>query len=696
VERDGVRVVYEVYGAGEPTALLMPTWSIVHSRFWKAQIPYLSRHCRVVTFDGRGNGRSDRPNGAARYAIDEFAADALAVLDATDSARATVLALSCGALWSTVLAADHPERVSGIVCIAPAVALAPGHPERQVYAFDEPLDTDAGWAKYNSHYWATNYRDFLEFFFGHCFNEPHSSKQIEDCLGWALDTTPQALADATRGIGVRRHERFAEACARVRCPTLVIHGDRDLIRPHAQGKALAEATRGTLVTLAGAGHLPTTRDPVKTNLLLRDFICPPTVRRWTRATSRRRRALFVSSPIGLGHARRDVAIAGALRRLCPDLEVEWLAQDPVTRVLEAEGERIHPASAALANESAHLESESGEHELPVFQAWRRMDEILVANFMLFHDVVREQPYDLWIGDEAWELDYFLHENPELKTAPYVWLTDFVGWLPMTDGDERESLLTADYNAEMVEQIARYPRVRDHAIFLGEPEDIIGERFGPGLPLIREWTEQHFSFAEYVVGFDPAGLGDRVGLREELGYAPDEQICIVTVGGSGVGGALLERVIASFPEAKRLVPQLRMIVVAGPRIDPTTLAADRPQSPATQAAGDGLEVRPYVHDLYRHLAACDLAIIQGGLATSMELTANRRPFIYFPLGHHFEQHYHVHHRLGRYGAGRRMEFGQSPPQAIAIAISEEIGREVAYRPVASDGAAQAAALIAKIL
>ena len=95
-------------------------------------------------------------------------------------------------------------------------------------------------------------------------------------------------------------------------------------------------------------------------------------------------------------------------------------------MLDAEGEQVHPASAPLANESRHIESESAEHDLHCFQAIRRMDEILVANFMVFHDVVREERYDLWIGDEAWELDYYLHENPELKCAAYVWLTDFVG------------------------------------------------------------------------------------------------------------------------------------------------------------------------------------------------------------------------------------------------------------------------------
>ncbi len=96
-----------------------------------------------------------------------------------------------------------------------------------------------------------------------------------------------------------------------------------------------------------------------------------------------------------------------------------------------------------------------------------MDEILLSNFMVFHDLVREEQYDLWIGDEAWELDYYLHENPEQKRAAYVWLTDFVGWLPMADGGEREAFVTADYNAEMIEHIARFPRIRDRAIFVGD-------------------------------------------------------------------------------------------------------------------------------------------------------------------------------------------------------------------------------------
>ena len=400
-----------------------------------------------------------------------------------------------------------------------------------------------------------------------------------------------------------------------------------------------------------------------------------------RGRARRKRALCISSPIGLGHAQRDVAIAGELRKLHPDLEIDWLAQHPVTNVLAQRGERIHPASAYLASESGHIESESAEHDLHCFQAIRRMDEILLANFMVFHDLAREEDYDLWIGDEAWELDYYLHENPEQKRAAYAWFTDFVGWLPMPGGGPREALLTADYNAEMIEQIVRFPRVRDRAIFVGDPDDIVPGAFGPGLPLIREWTERHYDFAGYVTGFDPRQLTG----RQELGYRDDEQVCIVTVGGSGVGGHLLRRVIAAFPEAKQRVPGLRMIVVAGPRIDPASLPAH-----------DGLEIRPYVHELYRHLAVCDLAVVQGGLTTTMELTAARRPFIYFPLRHHFEQNFHVRHRLQRYRAGRYMDYVTASPTDIADAIASEIGRQADCRPVATDGAARAAALLADLL
>jgi predicted glycosyltransferase len=441
-----------------------------------------------------------------------------------------------------------------------------------------------------------------------------------------------------------------------------------------------------LVTLEGCGHGMLARDPVKLNQLIIDFICPrPLPPRWTRGGARPKRALYVSSPIGLGHARRDVAIADELRALRPGLQIEWLAQHPVTAVLEARGERIHPMSEQLANESRHFQRESRGHELHCFQALRRMDEILLANFMVFHDLIREEHFDVWIGDEAWELDYYLHENPEQKRAPFAWLTDFVGYLPMPAGGEHEAFLTADYNAEMIEHIARHPRVRDRAIFVGDPDDIVPDRFGPSLPLIRDWTVEHFSFSGYITGFNQSSVHDRTALRHRLGYDDDERICVVSVGGSGVGGDLLRRVIAAYPEAQDRVDGLRMIVVAGPRIDPASLPA-----------APGVEVHAYIDELYQHLAACDLALVQGGLTTCMELTAVRTPFLYFPLKNHFEQERHVDYRLKRYRAGRRIDYDTATAAEIATAIAEEMQRDIDYLPVANDGATRAARTIAELL
>jgi pimeloyl-ACP methyl ester carboxylesterase/predicted glycosyltransferase len=695
VERDGVKLFYEVFGDGEPTIVLLPTWSIIHSRHWKMQIPHLARSHRVVTFDGRGNGRSDRPTGAESYAPWEFAADTTAVMDHLGVDRAVLVGLSLGAQWELMLAAGQPERVLGTIFIGPALPFGRTHVERAVFSFDEVLDTDEEWAKYNRHYWQRDYKGFLEFFFSQMFTEPHSTKQHEDCVGWGLETTPETLIATVEGMRLAGDadsvaDGLRALCASVQCPVLVLQGDEDEITPYEWGATLAELTSGTLVTLEGSGHGPHARDPVRVNRLIDEFVdrlTPASAanRRWTRGKSRRKRALYISSPIGLGHAQRDVAIAQELRRLHPGLEIDWLAQHPVTAVLEANGECVHPASAHLANESRHIEGESAEHDLHCFQAWRRMDEILLSNFMVFHDVVGDTDYDLWIGDEAWELDYYLHENPDEKRAAYCWLTDFVGWLPMPDGGSREAFLTSDYNAEMIEHIARFPRVRDRAIFVGDAEDIVPERFGPDLPMIRDWTEEHYDFAGYITGFEPAALADRAALRAELGFEPDEKVCIVAVGGSGVGEHLLRRVAASFSDAQRLVPELRMIAVAGPRIDPARLPR-----------ADGLEVRAFVPNLYRHLAACDIAVVQGGLTTSMELTANRRPFLYFPLRHHFEQNFHVRHRLDRYRAGRCMDFATATPDVIAAAIAETIDAPVSYEPVRNDGAARAAARIAELL
>jgi len=276
VDRGGVKLHWEAFGDGEPTLLLLPTWTIIHARFWKAQVPYLARHFRVVTYDGPGNGRSDRPLDPGPYHCEEQALAAAAVLDATGTDRAVAVSLSMAAQWALWLMANRPERVLGSVFIGPSLDLGPGFPDRE-QPFEEPYTSTEGWAKFNRHYWLDHYQDFLEFFFSQCFTERHSTKQIEDSVGWGLETAPEVLITENAAPWVDEATLRGWCAASRRCPALVIHGAEDQISPLPDAEALAEATGGTLVVLGGAGHIPLARDPVKVNLFLREFVAslPP-------------------------------------------------------------------------------------------------------------------------------------------------------------------------------------------------------------------------------------------------------------------------------------------------------------------------------------------------------------------------------------------------------------------------------------
>lgn len=272
-ERDGVRLGFEVFGRGNPTILLLPTWTIIHSRFWKMQVPYLSRHFQVVTYDGPGNGRSDRTTDPTRYTADAYAHDAAAVLDVCGVDTAVVVGLSKGAQFGLRLAALHPARVLGLAMIGPSLPLGPAAPGREAIEdlFWEPYpENPQGWDKYNLAYWHADYPDFVEFFFGQAFSEPHSTKPIEDAVGWALQGGPEILeADANHPLlGISGEEAFAA----VDCPLLVIHGTKDRIQGHQIGVEAARLGNGTLASMAGSGHIPNIRDAVRVNLLLRDFV----------------------------------------------------------------------------------------------------------------------------------------------------------------------------------------------------------------------------------------------------------------------------------------------------------------------------------------------------------------------------------------------------------------------------------------
>jgi pimeloyl-ACP methyl ester carboxylesterase/predicted glycosyltransferase len=689
VDNNGIGIHYEVYGEGDHTILFIPTWSFVHSRAYKAQLPYFSEHFRCITFDPRGNGKSDRPVDPEAYRLKDYVGDVLAVMEATKTQKTILFGWSLSTVVASALAAFHPDVVEAIILTGGNSPLSETYDYKTYSSYDIDHKTYEGWQKYTRGYWRKDYPDFADFFSRQMFNEPHSTKQIEDTIGWALETNADVLI-ATMDVSGEDDLVMDEAAyERIHCPMLVIHGEKDCVAPLAGAEVVARVTDCELAVIPGAGHAPHVRYPAKVNTLLRDFLAKHLgtwkPERKRQNSSNIKKALYLSSPIGLGHARRDLAITRELKKLHPDLQVDWLSQDPVTRFLSANNEHIHSASAKLANESSHIESESGEHDLNAFQAIRNMDEILIANFMVFQEVLEQENYDLVIADEAWDVDHYWHEHPELKKAQVAWLTDFVGWVPMPEGGEHEAFLTTDYNAEMIGHVEGQPGVRDQAIFVGNPEDIVPHSFGNDLPQMRDWIPQHFDFCGYVLGEHPDEFGSKQEHRARLGYGEDEKICIVTVGGSGVGGCLIRRILAAYPIAKRHMPELRMIVVMGPRLDPA--AFDLP---------DGVEALGFVPDLDRHLAVCDLALVQGGLTTTMELAAAGTPFLYFPLKNHFEQNIHVAHRLDQYKAGRKMIFDESDPDRIAQAMVEEIARPKTFRPVEADGASRAAKMLSDLL
>jgi pimeloyl-ACP methyl ester carboxylesterase len=274
VASDGVRIAYDVYGRGDTTILLVPSTPIVHSRQWKGQIPYLARHYRVVAFDGRGNGRSDRPTDTPSYGEDRIVGDIEAVMDATGTASAVIVGLCADGVWRALeLAARTPERVNGIVAFAIGVPrLSPVHPWKLEYSFDDVLSTDEGWAKVNRHYWQRDYPGFARFFFSAITSEPHSTKAIEDAAQWAVDGSLDAMlaeAEVPFNLDLAAVEAI---CRAVRCPMLIVHGTDDHCQPVARAHRLAELTGARLVVVEGADHMIPGRHPVLANLVIRQFV----------------------------------------------------------------------------------------------------------------------------------------------------------------------------------------------------------------------------------------------------------------------------------------------------------------------------------------------------------------------------------------------------------------------------------------
>ena len=273
IDRDGVKLHYEIYGDGPVTILFVPTWMFIHSRGYKAQIPFFSDKYRCITWDPRGNGKSDKPTDPAAYGYGHYVADALAILDATQTQQAILFGYSQSGPACALVASYHPDRAQAVITVGTHTPLVARFEHNSSAVYDGPRPSDPkGWEKYNREYWKTDFRDFAEFFSGQLFVEPHSTKQIEDAFGWSEGTTG-AILDASMSALCGGDYKFNEAMyRRITCPMLVVHGRLDPVAPVAASEKIASLTGAELLIIDSAGHAPHARYPAKFNLAMRDFL----------------------------------------------------------------------------------------------------------------------------------------------------------------------------------------------------------------------------------------------------------------------------------------------------------------------------------------------------------------------------------------------------------------------------------------
>jgi pimeloyl-ACP methyl ester carboxylesterase len=270
----GVQIAWQSFGQGESAVLIVPTWNFVDSRVSARLVPDLSRTFRVVTFDPRGAGRSDRP--PTGYRRDDHVLDAVAVMRAAGVARASLVAGSDGANTAALLAARLPDQVERLVLIGSAIAVGPEAPTEDDNddAFWVERDSYEGWERFSAPYWRQNWPGFARWFLEAVFNEPDSEALIDAIFQIALEADPEILIQQHRERHRGRDFLAAPAIlGTISSPTLVLHGALDQSVPLAVAEAVAAAITGaTLAVAVAGGHRTDIRSPELINPLLVDFL----------------------------------------------------------------------------------------------------------------------------------------------------------------------------------------------------------------------------------------------------------------------------------------------------------------------------------------------------------------------------------------------------------------------------------------
>jgi len=393
--------------------------------------------------------------------------------------------------------------------------------------------------------------------------------------------------------------------------------------------------------------------------------------------------LYISGSLGLGHITRDIAIANELRRLIPEIEIEWLAAHPATTLLLEAGEKLVPECEQYANENLSAEKASDGASLNLFKYLMKSRKEWKQNIELFLKIVKSKNYDIVIGDETYEISLAMREHPEVKKFSFVMIFDFVGLDAMTK-NPLEHLGVYYWNRVWSHdyRVKQKPPF-DLALFVGVPENVPDKTFGFMLPNRRDFANDTYKFVGYVFPFNVEEYNSNQEVKRKLGY-DSRPLIICSIGGTSIGKELLELCGKAYQLAKARIPELQFKVVTGPRLASNNLNLQKE-----------VEVVGFVPRLYEHFAASDLAIVQGGATSTLELTALRRPFIYFPLEGHCEQE-QVSRILTQHGAGLRLTLSETTPKLLADKMIESIGKKVSYPEIPKDGARKAATLIVGLL
>ena len=397
-----------------------------------------------------------------------------------------------------------------------------------------------------------------------------------------------------------------------------------------------------------------------------------------------KKILYVSGSIGLGHVTRDLAIAGQLRKQYPDVELSWLASDTAAIPLKEAGEKLLLEADMYADVNFSAEKAARGFGMNLLKYGRKVRRQFSRNVKILKQIVAKEQFDLVVGDETYELAIALAIKHILIKAPFVMIYDFLGMDSVTMNPV-EKFEASVFNKIWTWTDRRlFSDPKNLALFAGELQDVPDKGLGFLLPNRREHARVHYKFTGHILPFDPEEYTDKTKIRAKLGYDP-EPLVVCSIGGTSIGKDLLELCGQAYPMIKQRVPDLRMVLICGPRLSVEGLEVP-----------DGVEVRGYVPALYQHFAASDLAIVQGGGTATLELTALRRPFLYFPLSNHCEQQVHVAGRLARHKAGVKMVYSQTTPEILAGKVIANLGKKVNYPPVPMQGAQKAAQLIGELL